>query len=191
MHQLLAANSHSPALRFVPSSLTLNISTATRAAADMLHLQRRCHVGHGASSSFPAAPRACMQRPTLRCCSARTSVATTAEADPAPSTSAPESQQHSVSGKVAVFAASKQQSQPVQEQQRPLAEYMALPASQYSVLDARKIERVDDTTFRCYVGGLNFLNFSVEPVITVSVTVEDKGCTIKLLSCRWVCGGIE
>lgn len=92
---------------------------------------------------------------------------------------------------MAVFAASKQQSQPVQEQQRPLAEYMALPASQYSVLDARKIERVDDTTFRCYVGGLNFLNFSVEPVITVSVTVEDKGCTIKLLSCRWVCGGIE
>jgi len=47
-----------------------------------------------------------------------------------------------------------------------------------------QIERVDDTTFRCYVGQLSFLNFSVEPVITVSVTVEARGCTIRLLSCR-------
>jgi hypothetical protein len=47
-----------------------------------------------------------------------------------------------------------------------------------------QIERVDDTTFRCYVGQLSFLGFSVEPVITVSVTVQDRGCTIRLLSCR-------
>jgi hypothetical protein len=64
------------------------------------------------------------------------------------------------------------------------AEYMALPASQYSVLDARQIERVDDTTFRCFVGQLNFFSWSVEPVITVSVDVEPEGCTIKLLSCQ-------
>jgi hypothetical protein len=82
------------------------------------------------------------------------------------------------------FAATKQQSQFVSERQRALADYMALPASQYSVLDARKIERIDDKTFRCYVGGINFLNFSVEPVITVSVTVEERGCTIRLLSCK-------
>ncbi len=61
---------------------------------------------------------------------------------------------------------------------------MALPASQYSVLDARKVERIDDSTFRCYVGGMQFFSFRVEPVITVSVTVEERGCTIRLLSCQ-------
>lgn len=95
-------------------------------------------------------------------------------------------QQHlQLTGRVARFRATKQAVQVVRElDSRSLAEYMALPASQYSVLDARKIERVDDTTFRCYVGQLNFLGFSVEPVITVSVTVEPRGCTIRLLSCR-------
>lgn len=62
------------------------------------------------------------------------------------------------------------------------AEYMALPASQYSVLDAQKIERLDDTTFRCYVGQLRFFGIKVEPVLTVSVNVEPLGPTVKLLS---------
>eukprot|EP00882_Tetradesmus_deserticola_P009808 GHRQ01010364.1.p1 GENE.GHRQ01010364.1~~GHRQ01010364.1.p1 ORF type:complete len:241 (+),score=41.17 GHRQ01010364.1:575-1297(+) len=47
-----------------------------------------------------------------------------------------------------------------------------------------QIERIDDSTFRCYVGKLAFLGFSVEPVITVSVVVEERGCTIKLLSAK-------
>ncbi|GLI63020.1 hypothetical protein VaNZ11_005880 [Volvox africanus] len=85
---------------------------------------------------------------------------------------------------IATFRASKLGRQPIVEAQRPLAEYMALPASQYSVLDARRIERVDDTTFRCYVGELRFFSWSVEPVITVSVTVEQGGCTIRLLGCK-------
>ena len=59
---------------------------------------------------------------------------------------------------------------------------MTLPASQYSVLDAQRIERLDADTFRCYVGGLHFLNFHVEPVLTLSVVVEDRGPTVKLLS---------
>lgn len=58
---------------------------------------------------------------------------------------------------------------------------MQLPASQYSVLDAQKIERLDDDTFICYVGGLNFLGFVVEPVLTVSVIVEERGPVVKLL----------
>ncbi|EFJ52778.1 hypothetical protein VOLCADRAFT_102752 [Volvox carteri f. nagariensis] len=85
---------------------------------------------------------------------------------------------------MALFKASKLGRQPIVEAQRPLAEYMALPASQYSVLDARRIERVDDSTFRCYVGELRFFSWSVEPVITVSVTVEPGGCTIRLLDCK-------
>ncbi|KAF8063016.1 hypothetical protein HT031_003855 [Scenedesmus sp. PABB004] len=85
--------------------------------------------------------------------------------------------------RVARFAARRQQSVVVREGARPLPDYMALPASQYSVLDARKVERLDDDTFRCYVGRLAFLGFAVEPVITVSVAVEPGlGCTIRLLS---------
>lgn len=59
---------------------------------------------------------------------------------------------------------------------------MTLPASQYSVLDAKRIERIDDDTFRCYVGGLNFLKLRVEPVLTVSVIVGDRGPTVQLLT---------
>lgn len=92
--------------------------------------------------------------------------------------------QPQLQGQLARFAAQKHARQPVQELQRALAEYMALPASQYSVLDARKVERLDDRTFRCFVGRLAFLGFAVEPVITVSVVVEDRGCTIKLLSAQ-------
>ena len=64
--------------------------------------------------------------------------------------------------------------------------YMSLPASQYSVLDARKIERIDDSSFRCYVGELKIFNWAAEPVLTVSVEpeVEAGGCTIRLISCQ-------
>lgn len=61
---------------------------------------------------------------------------------------------------------------------------MTLPASQYSVLDAKRIERIDDDTFRCYVGGIQFFNFAVEPVLTVSVIVTERGPTVKLLSTK-------
>ena len=66
------------------------------------------------------------------------------------------------------------------------ADYMALPASQYSVLDGRKIERIDDDTFRCFVGEVRMFQWSAEPVLTLSVVVEPElgGCTIKLLSCE-------
>jgi hypothetical protein len=59
---------------------------------------------------------------------------------------------------------------------------MTLPASQYSVLDAKRIERLDGDTFRCYVGGLQFLNFAVEPILTLSVIVGERGPTVRLLS---------
>ncbi|KAA6427645.1 MAG: (RAP Annotation release2) Galactose-binding like domain containing [Trebouxia sp. A1-2] len=85
---------------------------------------------------------------------------------------------------VAVLKAKKEHKQPVQEKQKPLADYMRLPASQYSVLDAKKIERLDDDTFICYVGGLNFLGFVVEPVLTVSVIVQDRGPVVKLLDTK-------
>lgn len=66
-------------------------------------------------------------------------------------------------------------------------EYMSLPASQYSVLDAQRIERVDDNTFRCYVYRFRFFAFEVCPVLMVKVEEQANGCCIKLLSCK-VCG---
>ncbi|KAJ4979306.1 hypothetical protein NE237_010086 [Protea cynaroides] len=67
---------------------------------------------------------------------------------------------------------------------RPLSEYMSLPASQYSVLDAERIERVDDSTFRCYVYRFKFFAFEVCPVLLVRVEEQPNGCIIRLLSCK-------
>ena len=63
-------------------------------------------------------------------------------------------------------------------------EYMRLPASQYSVLDAEGIERVNENTFRCYVYRFKFFNFEVCPVLLVKVEEQPDGCCIKLLSCK-------
>lgn len=63
-------------------------------------------------------------------------------------------------------------------------EYMRLPASQYSVLDAERIERVNDNTFRCYVYRIKFFSFEVCPVLLVKVEAQPDGCCIKLLSCK-------
>ncbi|GAX79194.1 hypothetical protein CEUSTIGMA_g6634.t1 [Chlamydomonas eustigma] len=93
----------------------------------------------------------------------------------------------SASARRAVLKGYKTGVQPIQELSvGSLADYMSLPASQYSVLDARKIERINDEMFRCYVGELQMFSWSVEPVLTVSVTVEPEagGCTIRLLSCK-------
>lgn len=61
---------------------------------------------------------------------------------------------------------------------------MTLPASQYSVLDAQRVERLDADTFRCHVGGIKLLGFEVEPVITVSVVVGPRGPTVRLLETK-------
>ncbi|KAK9674578.1 hypothetical protein RND81_12G241900 [Saponaria officinalis] len=71
-----------------------------------------------------------------------------------------------------------------QQQQRPLLEYMKLPASQYSVLDAERIERVDDNTFRCFVYRFRFFSFEVCPVLLLRVSPHPLGTSIHLLSCH-------
>lgn len=63
-------------------------------------------------------------------------------------------------------------------------EYMALPASQYSVLDGAKVERLSDDTFRVFVGVLSFFNFEVEPVLTLMVQPNASGCCIEMLACK-------
>ncbi|KAG7016319.1 hypothetical protein SDJN02_21426 [Cucurbita argyrosperma subsp. argyrosperma] len=80
------------------------------------------------------------------------------------------------------FVARRSESVTVRQLSRPLNEYMSLPASQYSVLDAERIERIDDCTFRCYVYRFKFFAFEVCPVLIVRVEVQPNGCCIKLLS---------
>ena len=63
-------------------------------------------------------------------------------------------------------------------------DYMALPASQYSVLDGNKVERLDDETFRVYVGALKFFTFEIEPVLTLRVHPVEDGCDISMLACK-------
>ncbi|CAL9005885.1 unnamed protein product [Prunus brigantina] len=82
------------------------------------------------------------------------------------------------------FVARRTESVSVPQLQRPLSEYMSLPASQYSVLDAERIERVDENTFRCYVYRFKFFAFEVCPVLLVRVEEQPNGCCIKLLSCK-------
>ncbi|XP_011024313.1 PREDICTED: uncharacterized protein LOC105125526 [Populus euphratica] len=84
----------------------------------------------------------------------------------------------------AKFIARRRESVSVRQLGRPLVEYMSLPASQYSVLDAERIERVDDNTFRCYVYRFKFFAFEVCPVLLVRVEEQPTGCCIKLLSCK-------
>lgn len=64
------------------------------------------------------------------------------------------------------------------------AEYMALPVSQYSVLDAERIERVDESTFRCYAHRINLFAVEIQPVILVRVDAQPDGCIIRLISCK-------
>ncbi|KAI3809230.1 hypothetical protein L1987_25200 [Smallanthus sonchifolius] len=82
------------------------------------------------------------------------------------------------------FVARRTESISVRPLERPLLEYMSLPASQYSVLDAQRIERIDDNTFRCYVYKFKFFAFEVCPVLLVRVEEEVNGCLINLLSCK-------
>lgn len=63
-------------------------------------------------------------------------------------------------------------------------EYMTLPASQYSVLDGAKVERLTDDTFRVSVSAFAFFNFTIEPILTVCVQPTDTGCRIELLACK-------
>ena len=63
---------------------------------------------------------------------------------------------------------------------------MALPVSQYSVLDARRIERLGENRFRCFVDGVRLFSFRVEPVVDVEVDVspDGRGPTVRLLGAR-------
>lgn len=64
-----------------------------------------------------------------------------------------------------------------------IAEYMTLPVSQYSVLDADKVERLDDTTFKVTTSTVKFFGIKMTPVMTLTVKPHDTGCEVQMLDC--------
>ena len=59
----------------------------------------------------------------------------------------------------------------VKESKRTIEQYMALPASEYSILSANQIERIDDSNFKCTLGTMNFFGTKITPTLYVDVTV--------------------
>lgn len=61
--------------------------------------------------------------------------------------------------------------------------YMQLPVEQYSVLDAERIERVEENVFKCYLSRIQMFRFVIEPILTVQVdSLDAGGCKIEVIS---------
>lgn len=65
------------------------------------------------------------------------------------------------------WKAEKKSSVRVTESLRTCEEYMALPATEYSVLSANQIVRLSDTSFKAILPTLNFFGTKIIPVIYV------------------------
>ncbi len=73
-----------------------------------------------------------------------------------------------VNNKVRVtWKAEKQSSVRVTESLRTCEEYMALPATEYSVLSANQIVRLSETSFKATLPTLNFFGTKITPVLYV------------------------
>lgn len=69
------------------------------------------------------------------------------------------------------WTASAKGSVRVKELIRTVEEYMRLPASEYSVLSAEQIERLNDREFKCSLGTMNFFGTKITPILYVDVDV--------------------
>lgn len=65
------------------------------------------------------------------------------------------------------WKAEKTSSVKVKEMIRTCEEYMALPATEYSVLSADQIVRLSDTSFKATLPTLNFFGTKITPIIYV------------------------
>lgn len=58
---------------------------------------------------------------------------------------------------------------------------MTLPINQYSVLDAERIERIDENIFKCTVASVKMFNFIAIPIVYVKVSPTETGCQVDLI----------
>lgn len=73
---------------------------------------------------------------------------------------------------VVKWEASSRGSVRVTEAKRSVEDYMALPASQYSVLSADQVTRLNDTDFKIALSKLNFFGTHLRPLLYVKVFVQ-------------------
>eukprot|EP00898_Chlorokybus_atmophyticus_P002050 jgi/Chlat1/2846/Chrsp194S00792 len=74
-----------------------------------------------------------------------------------------------------------------------IGEFFASKEGRSAVLNLSKLRRVEDlgnSVYRCYVGGINFLSFSVEPVVDIRAVTALDHCTVEMLQCRLVGPGV-
>lgn len=79
----------------------------------------------------------------------------------------------------------------VNEIKRTAEEYMALPASQYSVLSADQVERLSDSEFKYKLGSLNFFGKNISPVLFVTVNVYPEQSKSEIVVSRAEISGSE
>mmetsp|Transcript_32319 Transcript_32319/g.44156 ORF Transcript_32319/g.44156 Transcript_32319/m.44156 type:complete len:248 (+) Transcript_32319:51-794(+) len=73
--------------------------------------------------------------------------------------------------KKVVWKAAVKSSVKVDEIKRSLEAYLALPASDYSVLSADQVVRINDSQFKFVLGNLNFFGTKICPILYVDVNV--------------------
>mmetsp|Transcript_15511 Transcript_15511/g.22825 ORF Transcript_15511/g.22825 Transcript_15511/m.22825 type:complete len:276 (-) Transcript_15511:167-994(-) len=89
-------------------------------------------------------------------------------------------------GRRIVWEADAAGTKDVLEGKRSMQDYIALPPSEYSVLDAGLIERLNDKDFRMQMEGLNFFGNTIQPVLYVTVDVDKPGrkSTLTVTGCE-------
>lgn len=101
-----------------------------------------------------------------RCVQCQNSNVPDIHADTAPNLKTEEDRSRHITWTAAAKATVK-----VKETKRSVEDYMALPASEYSVLAANQIVRLSETEFRCDFPKLNFFGTMIQPILFVDVTV--------------------
>jgi hypothetical protein len=69
----------------------------------------------------------------------------------------------------------------VKENSRTVDDYMALPASEYSVLSADQIERLSDSQFKCVLPTMNFFGTKICPILYVDVVVYPEDARAEII----------
>lgn len=79
----------------------------------------------------------------------------------------------------------------VKESKRTVEQYMALPASQYSVLTADQITRISESEFKCTLGTMNFFGTKFTPTLYVNVDVFPDDARAEIVVSRAEVSGSE
>eukprot|EP00904_Undaria_pinnatifida_P002053 jgi/Undpi1/11849/HiC_scaffold_4.g01548.m1 len=89
------------------------------------------------------------------------------------------------------WVANKESKAIVEEGGRKLSDYLALPPTEYSLLDPKMITRLTEDTFKMDCGTLNIVGTKVNPVLFVRVEVKPEQSQANIMVERVELGGSE